>query len=86
MARAKSFTLNTTHFDFRRARVRVSKDGKTWKIEDKFGLSYILTHIDFYKYHFAHDIYSYRELKECLLEELQEAKYPNVHIITNEKQ
>lgn len=75
-----------THFDFRRARVRGSKDGKTWKIEDKFGLAYILKHIDFYKYLYADDIYSYRELKGCLLEELQEAKYPNVHIITNEKQ
>lgn len=85
MARRIKYDLKTTHFDFRRSRVRGSQDGKTWKIEDKFGLSYILEHIDYYKYLFSYDIYNYAELKEMLLKELKEAKYPNVTIITNEE-
>ena len=36
-------------------------------------------------YLYAYDIYSYPELKQMLLDELKEAKYPNVHIITNEE-
>lgn len=86
MARTSKYTLRTTHFDFRRSRVRGSQDGKTWKIEDKFGLSYILEHIDHYKYMYSYDIHNYAELKEMLLKELKEAKYPNVVIITNEEE
>lgn len=85
MARRTVFSLNTTHFDFRRSRVRSSRDGKTYRIEDKFGLSYILEHIDYYKYMFSYDIHNYAELKEMLLKELKEAKYPNIVIITNEE-
>ena len=85
MARIKSYNLKTTHFDFRRARIRGSQDGKTWRIEDKFGVSYILQYIDYYKYLYAYEIYSYPELKQILLDELKEAKYPNIHIITNEE-
>lgn len=85
MARIKSYNLKTTHFDFRRARVRGSQDGgKTWRIEDKFGLYYILHHIDFYKYMYADQLYNYAELKQLLLDELKEAKYENVVIITDD--
>ena len=85
MARRTSYSLRTTHFDFRRARIRGSQDGKAWRIEDKFGVCYILQHIDYYKYLYAYDIHNYPELKQMLLDELKEAKYPNVHIITNEE-
>lgn len=85
MARTKKYTLETTKFDFRRARVRGSKDGKIWRIEDKFGICYILRHIDFYRYLYADSIYKYEECKAYLLKELKEAKYPNVEIITNEE-
>lgn len=85
MARIKSYNLRTTHFDFRRARIRGSHDGKTWRIEDKLGVCYILQHINYYKYLYAYEIHSYPELKQMLLDELKEAKYPNVHIITNEE-
>lgn len=85
MAQSKIYTLKTTQFDFRRARVRGSQDGKTWRIQDKYALYYILRHIDFYKYIYADQVYSYEELKQCLLKELKEAKYENVKIITNEE-
>lgn len=84
MARSKTYTLKTTQFDFRRAKVRGSQDGKTWRIQDKFALYYILHHIDFYKYLYADQLYNYAELKQLLLDELKEAKYENVKIITNE--
>lgn len=85
MARSKNYTLKTTQFDFRRARVRGSQDGKTWRIQDKFALYYILRHIDFYKYMYADQICNYEELKQHLLKELKEAKYENIKIITNEE-
>lgn len=85
MARSKIYTLKTTQFDFRRARVRGSQDGKIWRIQDKYELYYILRHIDFYKYIYADQVYNYEELKQCLLKELKEAKYENVKIITNEE-
>lgn len=85
MARRAIYSLKTTHFDFRRAKVRGSQDGKTWRIEDKFSVCYILQHIDYYKYLYAYEIHSYPELKLMLLDELKEAKYPNVNIITNEE-
>lgn len=85
MARSKTYTLKTTQFDFRRARVRESQDGKTWRIQDKYSLYYILRHIDFYKYMYADQICKYEELKQYLLKELKEAKYENVKIITNEE-
>ena len=78
--------LETTHFDFRRARVRGSKDGKTWKIIDKFGLYWILRHIDYYEYLYADSIDTYEVMKNALLDELKRHKYQNVHFITNEKQ
>ena len=78
--------LKTTHFDFRRARVRGSEDGKTWKIIDKFGLYWILRHIDFHEYLYADSIDTYEVMKNALLDELKRHKYQNVHFITNEKQ
>lgn len=85
MAQRTRYDLRTTHFDFRMSRVRGSQDGKTWRIEDKFGICYILQHIDYYKYLYAYNIYNYRELKQMLLDELKEAEYPNVKLITNEE-
>ena len=85
MARRTLYNLRTTHFDFRRAKIRGSQDGKTWHIEDKFGVCCILQHIDYYKYVYAYEIYGYPELKQMLLDELKEAKYPNIYIITNEE-
>lgn len=85
MARSKIYTLKTTQFDFRRARVRGSQDGKIWRIQDKYALYYILRHINFYKYIYADQVYNYEELKQCLLKELKEAKYENIKIITNEE-
>ena len=85
MSRSKTYTLKTKHFDFRRARVRGSIDGKEWRIEDKYSLYYILRHINFYKYMYADQIYTYEELKQLLLKELKEAKYENVVIITDEE-
>ena len=86
MARVTKYTLRATHFDFRRARVRASYDsGKTWYIEDKSSICYILQHLDYYKYLYADVVYTYNEVKEKLLAELKEANYPNVVIITNDE-
>ena len=85
MARRAKYDLTSTYFDFRRAKIRCSKNGEKWYIKDKLGVCYILQHIDYYKYLYAYNIYNYPELKQMLLDELKEAKYPNIHIITNEE-
>ena len=84
MARNKFYNRSTTHFDFRRAMVRGSNDGKEWRILDKYTLHVILKHIDFYKYLYADQLHTYKELKQILLNELKDAKYENVVIITED--
>lgn len=85
MARITTYNLKTTHFDFKRARVRGSQDnGKTWRIIDKHGLYYILHYIDFYKHMYVGQLYNYDELKRLLLSELKDTKYKNVKIIAND--
>lgn len=87
MARRKNYELRTTNFDFRRARVRGSVDnGKTWKIRSIYDLAYYLEHIDYEKYQYCGEMYVYQTLKDMLLTELKEAKYPNVKLITNEEE
>lgn len=84
MARNKFYNRSTTHFDFRRAKVRGSKDGKEYRILDKFSLYETLRHINFYKYMYTDQLHTYNELKQILLDELKDAKYENVVIITED--
>lgn len=75
------FTLRTCYFDFRKARVKSSLDGVTWSPCDKFELCYTLKHIEYYKYLYAYETFTYKGCKESLLNEFQKYNFPNVHII-----
>lgn len=76
--------ITIKHYDFRRARIRISKDGKTWYIADKYTVVKRLQDINQYKYMYADVVYSYEQCKEALLKELKALNDPNIEIITNE--
>ena len=80
--------LRIKHFDFRRARIRISKDGKIWRIADKCSVIRLLQDINYYKYCYADVVFTYDQCKKLLLTELKSLKDQTVEIelITNEEQ
>lgn len=76
----KTFNLNSKYFDFSKTKLRTSQDGKKWTCEDKYGIAYILDHIKYRAITLIIDVYSYKELKDMLKEELSKEDYSDVHI------
>lgn len=77
-----TFSSNVRCFyDFRKPRVKLSLDGDIWSVMDKFDITYDLRHINFYKYMYAYETYTYRECKDALLDELEHNNFLNVTIL-----
>lgn len=78
--------LSIKHFDFRRARIRISKNGKVWRIADKYSVVMRLQEINYYKYCYADVVLTYPQCKEALLNELKAMNDPSIELITNDEE
>lgn len=77
---ASSRALRHT-FNFSKPRVKYQREDGEPRILDKFEIARMISDISYYKGLYAEDVYKYSEIKQLLLELLEERKFDNVIII-----